>query len=113
NGVVYARNSTHVRNSLILYHAGSNDHYPAVPDSIKYIFEVDDKISFAIQRQNIALDDTIDLFYHYLHFPARIYSDTISTTLKRVKPGWVLSHYTRWNFTPGYVVILTLFQVSS
>ena len=56
NGVVYARNSTHVRNSLIFYHASSNDSRLAVPGSIKYIFGVDGKISFAVQHQNVAPD---------------------------------------------------------
>jgi len=112
NGVVYARNSTHVGNSLIVYHAGGDDSLPAVPGSIKYIFGIDGKISFAVQRQNVTPDDTLDPFRHYPHFPARVYSDSTSITLERVEPGWVLSHYVRWNFTPGYVVVLTLFRVS-
>jgi hypothetical protein len=113
NGVVYARNSTHVGNSLIIYHAGGDNSRPAVPGSIKYIFGIDGKISLAVQRQNVVPDGTFDPFCHYPHFPARVYSDTTSVTLERVEPGWILSHYVRWSFTPGYVVVLTLFRVSS
>ena len=86
NGVVYARNYTHVGNSLIVYHAGGDNSRPAVPGCIKYIFGVDGKISFAVQHQNVAPDDTLDLYRHYPHFPTRVYSDTTSTTLERVEP---------------------------
>ncbi|KAI9462589.1 hypothetical protein HD554DRAFT_2041166 [Boletus coccyginus] len=85
-------NSTHIGNSLIAYHVGGNASLPAVPGSIKYIFGIDSKIYFAVQRQNAA--------------PA----ETLSTTLERVEPAWVLAHYVRWRFAPGYVAILTLFR---
>ncbi|KAI9451864.1 hypothetical protein HD554DRAFT_2032844 [Boletus coccyginus] len=113
NGVVYSRNSTHIGNSLIAYHVGGNASLPAVPGSIKYIFGIDSKIYFAVQRQNAAPAGTLDPFRHYPHFPARIYSETLSTTLERVEPAWVLAHYVRWRFAPGYVAILTLFRVRS
>lgn len=112
NGVVYARNATHVGNSLIMYHAGGDDSLPAVPGSIKYIFGIDDKIFFAVQRQNVASEGTLDPFRHYPHFPARVYSDTTSNDLEMVNIGWILSHYVRWSFKPGHVVVLALFRVS-
>ncbi|KAF8836708.1 hypothetical protein BDN67DRAFT_866652, partial [Paxillus ammoniavirescens] len=110
NRLVYARSSIHVGNSLITYHPGGDTSLPAVPGCIKYIFGSDGKISFAVQCQKTA--SGIDPFHHYPHFPAWVYSATLSSILEEVKLAWVLSHYMQWQFAPGYIVVLTLSQVT-
>ncbi|KIJ11065.1 hypothetical protein PAXINDRAFT_44725, partial [Paxillus involutus ATCC 200175] len=106
--LVYARSSTHVGNSLITYHPGGDTSLLAVPGCIKYIFGSNGKIFFAVQHQNAA--SGIDPFHHYPHFPAQVYSTTVSSILEEVKLAWVLSHYMQWQFAPGYIVVLTLSQ---
>lgn len=111
NGVMYTRHSTHTGNSLVTFYPGGDTSLPVVPGSIKYIFEHGSKISFALQCQNPAPSDTLDLFRHYPHFPAQLYHASLSPELDKVNPSWVVSHYVRWSFMPTFVVVLTLSRV--
>lgn len=111
-GVVFSRRSTHIGNSLIMFYPLGNLQYFPVPGSIKYIFEHDGDMYFAVERQLPASNDTVDPFRHYPHFPAQLYSRRMSETLEMVKVTWVLSHYARWRFSPRCDVVLTLSRVS-
>lgn len=113
NGVMYARRSTHTGNSLVTFYPGGDTSLPAVPGSIKYIFEHNGKISFALQRQCPARNDILDPFRHYPYFPARLYYASLSLELEEVNPSWVVSHYIRWSYSPTFVVVLALSRVRS
>jgi hypothetical protein len=80
--------------------------------ALSSIFGIDDKISFAVQWQNVTSEDTLDPLHHYPHFPAQVYLDTTSNDLEMVNPSWIVSHYVQWSFKLGYVVVLALFRVS-
>lgn len=113
NGVYFARSSTHLGNSLIhFYPSGDRSHSP-VPGSIKYIFELDGKISIAIQRQNPALNGLFDPFACYPHFPAKLYSSKLADNLEIIEVEWMMAHFARWPVTSELVVVLSLSRVSS
>lgn len=112
DGVVYSSSSTHLGNSLIYFYPCGKRHTSPVPGSIKYIFSRNDKVAYAVQRQLQSGGEVIDPFRSYPDFPAKIYSSTLSTDLELVDPEWVMSHYARWDYTPGHVVVVSLSKVS-
>jgi hypothetical protein len=112
NGVLYARSSTHVGNSLIHFYAGGDTSSSPIPGSIKYIFQSQDSsFTFAVQRQHPISDETIDPFERYPHFPAKLYSSNLGDALEIVKADWVMSHFARWRMSPDHAVVLSLSRV--
>jgi len=109
NGIVYARSSTHLGNSLIQFYAGGNIHSP-VFGIIKYIFNLGDKMVFAVQRQLPAPIGIVDPFNQYPHFPAALYSLGLNEELEIVDVGWVMCHYARWQFSSKLVVVCLCFR---
>jgi hypothetical protein len=109
-GSVYTRHSTHVGNSLILFYpSGARDMQPT-PGIIRYIFEGEQGVHFAVQR-HLPLHSHPDPFRHYPHFPARLYSSALAENLEIVMPEWVVSHFVRWNFSPRQIVAVSLCPV--
>ena len=105
---MYARHLTHIGNSLVVFYPTGDTSLPAMPGSIKYIFEHGGKTFFALQCQNPAPSNTLDPFCHYPHFPAQLYCADLSPELEKVDPSWVVFHYAQWSFMPTLVVVLTL-----
>ena len=93
NGVVYARSSTHLGNSLVHYYVNGDKTSPPTPGCIKYIFESNDRISFAVQRQLPIHDGSMDPFRNYPHFPVSMYSADLSLSLEVVQIEWVMGHF--------------------
>jgi hypothetical protein len=110
--IVYARSTTHLGNSLIYFYVDGNKTRPPTPGCIKYIFEIDHRISFAVHRQLSLHDDSLDPFRHYPHFAARLYSTDLSTRLEVMQVDWVMCHFARWLLSPEHAVVLSLSLVS-
>ena len=112
-GVTYSRSSTHLGNSLVLYHPGGDILQRPVAGSIKYIYTMHDQTRLAVQRQQSAPITTRNPFQRYPHFPAQIYSTQLVECVEEVCVSWILCHYARWNMEEGICVLLLLFRVRS
>ncbi|KAF8226968.1 hypothetical protein L208DRAFT_1299015, partial [Tricholoma matsutake] len=111
NNVIFACSSTHIGNSLVLFHPDGNIASPPFPASIQYIMaNTDGSIKYAVQQQH-PLDHSSNPFQFYLHFPASIYSTSLSSTLEVIEPQWVISHYARWRLDESCCVVLALSRV--
>lgn len=114
DNVGFSRATTHVGNSLILYYPSGNFETDPIPGSIQYIIvKKNMEVVYAVHTQIPAPADTVDPFRFYPHFPAKIYSPSLSSDLSLVQPTWVLSHYARWKLDEDRVVVLTLSRVSN
>jgi hypothetical protein len=114
NEVVYSRSSTHIGNSLVVFYPGGNRSSCPVPGSIQHIvLYPNHDVVFVVQRQVSAPPSQLDPFADYSHFPARIYSNSLSPKLEIVRPDWVVSHYARWAFDKDLAVVLILSRVCS
>jgi hypothetical protein len=113
DNVTFARCSTHVGNSLILFYPGGSRTTSPVPGIIEYIIvRQDSSVRYAIRQQLPAPPGTIDPFLPYPHFRATIYSTSLSSSLELIPPDWVMSHFARWNMDANRAVVLTLSRVS-
>lgn len=107
---VFSRRDTHTGNSLILYR--SDGRGPLVAGSIKYIVARPNCATvFAVNRLLPLPEGFADPYRHYPAIPARMYSTAMSTTLARVDPSWVVSHYARWQVDDARCVMLNLSRV--
>ena len=111
NGVIYARSSTYLGNSLIYYHSKGDKRSVAVPGGIQHILEVDNRIVFAVRHHLPKEPCIIDPFTPYPDFPAKLYSSQMSDSLELVELDWVVSHFARWQIYAGHVVIVSLSKV--
>lgn len=112
HGVIYARSSTHLGNSLIHFYPNGDKSLPPIPGSIKYIFATRHTVAFAVQRHLNKCAGTIDPFTRYPDFPAKLYSAALADKLEVVEVDWVMSHFARWQISSGHVVVLSLSKVS-
>jgi hypothetical protein len=110
HGIVYARASTHLGNSLIMYYSRGLKSAPPVPGTIKYIFDHQGKVVFVVQRHLDPPSEHTDPFAPYPDFPAKVYSSALAE-LEIVEPDWVMSHFARWEVSQGQVVVLILSKV--
>lgn len=111
--VIFSKASTHVGNSLILFYPEGNSTGNPVPGSIKHVIvKTNKEVLYAVRRQLSAPVGIKDPFRFYPHFPAQVYSSSLSSELFLVKPSWVVSHYARWRMDKDRVVVLTLSRVS-
>ncbi|KAI9463750.1 hypothetical protein HD554DRAFT_2206411 [Boletus coccyginus] len=93
-GVIYSRSSMHIGNSLVLFYPKGDYNSSPVPGSIKYIYGSNGILTFTVQRQRPLLHGgQCDPFATYVHFPAKLYSSTVSDDLEIVKLSWVVSHF--------------------
>ena len=111
DGVVYARSSTHIGNSLIYFYPGGELSLTPVPGCIKYIFNGPNGISFAVQRHLDSAVNTVNPFAPYPDFPAALYSSSLAEKLEVVEVGWVTSHFARWKISSENVVVISLSKV--
>ena len=109
NGVIFATSKTHVGNSLVQFYPQGN-RSTLVPGSIKYIYKEHGKFVLAIQRQ-LPADDVFDPYAVYPHFPAKLYSSSLSQELERVETDWIYAHYARWKVSSTQSVVLSLSRV--
>ncbi|KAF8591820.1 hypothetical protein K439DRAFT_1644119 [Ramaria rubella] len=108
DGVVYATSSAHLGNSLIQFYPGGRKNVLLSPGSIQYIFYHGGEMTFAVRHQQPAIDDIVDPFKPYPHFPAKLYSSDLSEQLEIVKVNWVVGHFARWSISQNHVVVLSL-----
>jgi hypothetical protein len=80
NGVVYSHSSIHLGNSLVQFYGGNV--------CSPYIFNLDGKIVFAIQRQLPAPLGIVDLFNP--HFPAALHAPGLAEEREIVEVGWIV-----------------------
>lgn len=111
-GVVYARASTHLGNSLVLFYPRRNTHSPPIPGSIQYIYTVSGKTSFAIQRYcKLALDNP-DPFAQWPEFRAQTWSMGDGTdALEDVQVSWICGHFAQLPISKDKVVVLDLSEL--
>lgn len=83
-GVIYARSSAHLGNSLIYFYPGGNTSSLPTPGSVKYIYNSLNGIAFTVQRHYDMLSGTVDPFAFYPNFPAKLYSSILSVKLEVV-----------------------------
>lgn len=112
NGVIYARASTHLGNSLVLFYPQGDPDSAPIPGSIKEIYSIGGKTSFAVCRYHKpALMDT-DPFSQWPEFPAQIWSTKgDNQLLERVDVLWVHSHFAQLSISNENVVVLDLIQI--
>jgi hypothetical protein len=111
NGIIYSRSTTHLGNSLVYFYLQGDRSTLPIPASIKYIFTNGVTTSYAVQRQLPLEPNIIDPFARYPHFPAKLYSSTISPDLEIIEVDWIASHFARWQLSESLAVILSLSQV--
>jgi hypothetical protein len=111
NGVIYADSSTHLGNSLNHFYTNGDRSKSPTPGCIKYIFERQGEMVFAVQRQLNAHPNVVDPFEPYPHFAAKLYSSHLSQTLELVHVNWVMCHFARWQISSEHVVVLSLSRV--
>lgn len=109
--VNYSRSSTHLGNSLVMYYPSANS--PLIPGSIQRIQTDGEKTIFHIQRQAALPSDKFDPFLPFPHFPAKTYSSRMESTIDKVAPSSVISHYARYEFSDDRAVVLNLSRVCS
>ncbi|KAG0698985.1 hypothetical protein DFH29DRAFT_754443, partial [Suillus ampliporus] len=108
-GSIYARESTHMGNSLILYYPDGIMH-TQTPGTIKYIFRTEHGVGFAV-RHHLLLLSYPDPFCHYPHFPAQLHLSALTDHLEVVMPEWVVLHFAWWNFSPQHIIAVSLCRV--
>jgi hypothetical protein len=111
-GVIYSRSSTHLGNSLILFHPDGIE-TDEVPGTIKCIFETASQETYlAVQRHLDAPRSQPDPYNPYPYFPAKLYQSSLAE-MELVKVDWVISHFARWTMPdrPDLVVVLSLSKV--
>lgn len=102
-----SRSSTHVGNSLVLYYPRSQAS-TAEYGSIKYIYQVDQRVVLAVQRQLPTSEN--DPFQYYTDFPATVRSARLGP-LELVDQTSVICQFLRWKMPTGDVVVLPLYKV--
>jgi hypothetical protein len=110
-GVVYARSSTHLGNSLIMYYPGVSKSSAPVPGSIQHIFEREGKTVFAVKRYLRKQPNVIDPFSSYPDFPAQLWSSEMTDELELVDPDSIFCHFACRKWNAGHVVVLSLPKV--
>lgn len=113
-GITYSRSSTNLGNSQVLFYPNGNRSLAGVPGIIKYIYEVEGAMMFAVQRRAMFPGNTnkFDAFWAYPHFPAKLYPARIAEELEPVKMSWIIGHYASWLVSPDELVVLSLCRVS-
>ena len=109
NGVIFASSKTHIGNSLVQFYP-RGDRSTLVPGSIKYIYQEQGRFVLAIQRQ-LPAEDVSDPYAIYPHFPANLYSSSLSQELECVEMDWIYAHYARWKVLATQSVVLSLSRV--
>jgi len=61
--------------------------------------------TFAVQQQCPLPPGVSDPFKKYPHFPAKLYSSSVSGSLEIVQPAWILSHFAHWAVSDDRVVV--------
>lgn len=111
HGVVYSWVTTHMGNSLITFAPNGNFQRGDLHfGSIKYIFVRGGQVQLAVHWQITAQMDN-NPFSCYPLFPAQVISSQLHKTLEIVEVDWILSHYTRYQFTNRLSVAVILLQV--
>ena len=111
HGIIYMNSSTHLSNSMMHFYSLGNMSKLPVPGCIKYIFEHEGKMVFAIQHQLDAHPGIVDPFKPYTHFPAKLYSSNMCDKLKIVHVDWIMCHFSQWQISSEHVVVSSLSQV--
>ena len=95
----------------MFYPKGDKSQEP-IPGCIEHIiFEPNGKVTFTLRQQLPALPGFVDPYIEWPHFPARVYSTSLSSQLEGVDPEWITSHYARWAFDTNHAVVLNLSRV--
>lgn len=111
-GVVYARSSTHLGNSLVLFYPGGNINSPPIPGSIQYIYTVGGKTTFAVQRYHKPALDEPDPFAQWPEFRAQIWSIGNDTdVLEDVQVPWIHTHFAQLQISKDKAVVLDLSEL--
>ncbi|KAJ7710884.1 hypothetical protein B0H17DRAFT_914849 [Mycena rosella] len=105
-GVTFSRVSTNLGNDLVLFYP--RDSSSAVPGSIEKI----EVVTFLIRRQLPLPNHLSDPFKPFIYFPAKTYSSKTTSTLERVDPSSVISHYAQFEFSKDRAAVLNLSRVS-
>ena len=107
-GICYTCSETHVGNSLVHFYPNGDQGKSCIPGWIKYIYSTDGvHYALAIQWQIPLPDNRLDPFAQYLHSPTKTYSSKHSL-LEHVDLDWIFCHYTCWDLSPDYSVVLSL-----
>ena len=114
DSIVFARSSTHLGNSLVLFYPGGDTCLVPIPGSIKYIVSpASGKAPFYVVQRQLAASPNIvvDPFSHYPYFKAKMYSSKMGVDLEVVHVDWIVSHYAQWEVTQEHAVVLNLSRV--
>jgi len=79
NQTAYCQSSTHVGNSLVMFYPNGDKSRKPVPGCIEHImFEPDGKVIFTVRQQLPVPPGFVDPYVEWPHFPARVYSTSLS-----------------------------------
>jgi hypothetical protein len=112
HGIIYTNSSTHLGNSLVHFYPHNDKSKSPIPGCIKYIFEQQGRMVFAVQRQLELPHGTLDPFEPYPHFAAKLYTSHLSKELEVVHVDWVMCHFARWQMSSEHAAVLSLSRVS-
>jgi hypothetical protein len=95
-----------------MFYPGGDRSLSPVPGFIQHIVtQTNQDVVIVVQRQGSADPGLCDPYTDYPHFPARIYSNSLTPDLEIICPNWVLSHYARWAMDKDHAVVMILSQV--
>lgn len=107
-GLVFARSSCHLGNSLIKFYCGGDKGVPPVVGQIKAIYCQGGNFILVVQRQLAASPGTPDPFQDYPHLELKIYSAVLADEEEQIPLEWVFSHVARYPMSSDLVVIASL-----
>lgn len=110
--MIFSKESTHIGNSLVLYHPNGDKKLSLVPASIQDIVETAGMVTVSIRRQAPAtISPAADPFSPYPHFPAKLYSRNLEITVEQIPLDWILCHFARFSWSEEHAVVLSLSRV--
>jgi hypothetical protein len=114
NGVTFARSSTHLGNSFVLFYPNGNKQLSPEPGQIEHIIVElgsPETVTFAIKCHLPLSPETVDPFKAYEHLPMKLYSSQLTDELQIINIDWIFGQFARCSITSSHVVVLSLSRV--
>ncbi len=86
-GIMYSRSTTHIGNSLVLYHPRGDRSLHPIPGSITSILQQGARYELVLRRQKPTFGIP-DPFQEYAHFPAKLYFTELESSFERIPLEW-------------------------
>lgn len=109
-GVLYTRASTHVGNSLVLYHRAGDRSTEEIPASIQRIHQCGTNFKCFVKRhKKVSIAQAArDPFKYYKYFDASLYSSALQEGMEEIEADWIKCHFARYPWSESQVVVVSL-----